>query len=161
MSLDQTASKGPILKKLIILTLLLLTLVSTWWFTSIYPEQQSTTTQPLSITRCDFVTAPCITSVDEKTVSLTLNTTTIASFTPMDFIVTLEGFDTDTVEIDFQGIEMFMGSNFMTLEKKQNSRFEGSKTLPGHSDQSMTWRAIVTMKDNNQQQSVWFEFELE
>jgi hypothetical protein len=111
--------------------------------------------------KCDFKKKLCLSKSGLKKVSLTIQTNDIRSFSPLPFKLLFEGITPDHVAIDFQGIEMFMGANILTLTQQRDLSFSGAISLPGHSGHSMTWRAIVTYKTAEKPEQVWFEFVLD
>ncbi|WP_020679500.1 hypothetical protein [Marinobacterium rhizophilum] len=92
---------------------------------------------------CDLATAACIARGEGLDVTLGV-TGTLASYEPVTFIVTVHGMTPDAVNIEFEGVEMFMGINQLALVPDDEGRFSGTLALPGHAH-AMTWRARVLL----------------
>lgn len=147
--------------KVLLAITLATTLAVILWFSS---HQQSALSQDsfsANSTRCDFIKTPCHTQNGQQKITLSVSNAVILSFEPLEFTVDLEGANADAVNIDFQGIEMFMGVNKLDLDKITQNKFTGIHTLAGHSDRSMTWRAIINIQTSNNTQQVAFEFGLD
>ena len=156
-----TSPKKP-LHKLFFIVLLLAILTAIIWFGR---QQLSTAidTNYLSsqTVSCNLNQNQCYTTNSQGSIKLTVNNKIIQSFEPLAFSLQFTGFSPNTAEIEFEGVEMFMGVNQLRLTKQSDNSFTGIHTLPGHSDRSMTWRAHVTFIEHNKTQQVVFEFELD
>ncbi len=109
--------------------------------------------------KCD-ISKQCKSNVQALTAQLSIQQSDIRSFTPLPFKLSFVGINPDSANIDFQGVDMFMGSHKIQLEKRPDHSFYGDITLSGHHGKAMTWRAVVTYTLNGQSAEVWFEFPL-
>lgn len=111
--------------------------------------------------QCSLQHKNCQIERDNHHITLHVPNKIILSFEPLIFNLTFTGIIPSHVEIDFEGVEMFMGANKLTLIPTLEGNFTGTYTLPGHSDRSMTWRAKVSYLDGEKHNQVWFEFPLD
>lgn len=159
--MTMTSSK-PILRKLLFIALLLTLLAIILWFTrhllSTVAESSYLSSQTLT---CDFNQNPCHIKNPQGSITLKVTNKIIQSFEPLDFTLQFTGDSPKKADIDFQGVEMFMGVNQLKLTKQSDGFFTGTQTLPGHSDRSMTWRALINFAMADKQQQVIFEFKLD
>ena len=63
--------------------------------------------------------------------------------TPLALRVELTGFDAESVEVNFAGVDMNMGFNRVRLEAQGGGRFGGQGTLPVCVRDRMEWEARV------------------
>jgi hypothetical protein len=145
---------------LILSSSLLILLLAIWWFTKQINVADVADNSYLARVSCDLKTQPCVTKINETQILLAVQSQEIASFQPLPFIVTFKGIEASNVSIDFQGIEMFMGSNILPLKMSSANVFTGTHTLAGHTGYSMTWRAILKFDHKGTPQETWFEFPL-
>ncbi len=161
MTISMTTPKNP-LNKLFFIALLLAVLAIIIWFGR---QQLSTATDSNYLSSqtvsCNFSQDPCFIKNSHGSIKLSVDNKIIQSFEPLAFSLQFTGFSPNAVEIEFEGVEMFMGVNQLTLTKQDDDSFSGIHTLPGHSDRSMTWRAHVTFIEKSKTQQVAFEFELD
>ncbi|MEH6443086.1 MAG: hypothetical protein V7784_04230 [Oceanospirillaceae bacterium] len=148
------------LTNLLLTLLLALLLTAIWWFSTQTSLNQSSS-KALGNISCDFNNQACLFQEKGNKVHFTIANKTMQSFEPLTFNLEFVGYSPETVAIDFQGIEMFMGANLLNLEKSSDNTFTGTHTLAGHAGMSMTWRAIVKFTQSGQAETVEFEFELE
>ncbi len=64
---------------------------------------------------------------------------------PLLLKVTTDGLTADRVEVDFSGVDMDMGYNRVTLERRHERSFKGPAMLPVCVRASMTWEAKVLL----------------
>lgn len=140
---------------------LFIMLLALWWFTQHANLTNDSDENYLAKVSCDLAATPCISQLKDSEILLAVESQDITSFKPLPFKVTFKGLNASNVSIDFQGIEMFMGSNKLPLNESSDNTFTGTHTLAGHSGYSMTWRAIVKFDRNGTSQEIWFEFPLE
>lgn len=62
---------------------------------------------------------------------------------PLRLTVHLQGLEAESVEVDFRGVEMFMGFNRSRLEYIGHGRYQGTGTLPVCLRSRMAWEARV------------------
>jgi hypothetical protein len=84
----------------------------------------------------------------------------IGSYQPLQFNVEVSGLRPDSITIDFEGVEMFMGINRLVLDENTAGDFSGTLGLPGHAH-PMLWRARVLLEKGGTLIDAGFEFELE
>jgi hypothetical protein len=148
---------------LLISILLIIILASIWFFTQ--PKQINTDDTTVDITslqniNCVLSQNNCISKTDSQVLTLSVLNKDISAFTPLTFQLTLQGFSAQKAHIDFEGIEMFMGANVLTLTKQPDDSFTGIISLPGHTGHGMTWRAVTKVMTEHSTQQVSFEFPL-
>ncbi|EPJ52084.1 MAG: hypothetical protein OFPI_15630 [Osedax symbiont Rs2] len=150
--------------KLVSTFLLIALLGAIWWFAKAQTTPNVThisgTNQALPTVECDFKQQLCRSSNASSQVDLSIDSQQIKSFIALPFKLKIDGLNPDTVSIDFQGIEMFMGANLLQLEKQADNSFTGTITLAGHAGHHMTWRAVVKMTEAANSQEVHFVFKL-
>jgi hypothetical protein len=54
---------------------------------------------------------------------------------------------------------MFMGINQLSLTMQSDGSYTGARSLPGHVDQSMMWRAKIFVHRGEKVTVGWFDFE--
>ncbi|MEH6576330.1 MAG: hypothetical protein V7731_04565 [Amphritea sp.] len=141
-------------------TLLLVgTLAGIWLFSNSFLNRQVEGVDVIQTVVCDFQQGSCQATRGKQQIILAIDAESITSFTPLDFRVQLAGFEADEVSIDFQGVDMFMGINQLSLTEQSNGHYTGTKTLPGHANEAMVWRAKVFVRQGEQMTAGWFDFE--
>jgi|GEM_PF-3933305 len=158
-------SSTNLLLKLLSTLLLIALLGAIWWFAKAQTTPTATvaigdTSQSLPTIECDFKQQLCSSANSSSQVDLSIDSQQIKSFVPLPFKLEFIGLNPDTVSIDFQGIEMFMGANLLQLNKQTDGSFTGTITLAGHAGHHMTWRAVVKMTKADNIQEAHFVFKL-
>jgi len=148
---------------LLISFLLIAVLAAIWFFTQ--PKQISAVNSPEALTdlptvSCVLAKNTCTSTKGGQSVTLSVISDDISAFTPLDLQLTLKGITAEQADIDFEGIEMFMGANALSLTKQAEGSFTGTITLPGHTGHGMTWRAVTKLTTQQGSQHVSFEFPL-
>ncbi|MDP1526126.1 MAG: hypothetical protein Q8M20_09970 [Rhodocyclaceae bacterium] len=108
---------------------------------------------------CDLHKTPCramLPSGGRLTLSLTPRPIPVAQ--PIEMAVSVEGMSTDSVQIDFAGVDMAMGFNRPTLKAAGSGQFVGPTTLPVCVTGHMTWQATVLLQTGSQRIAVPFRF---
>ena len=109
---------------------------------------------------CDIEAGPCISRHGDLAVRFAVNGEVIGSYQPLQFNVEVAGLRPDSVTIDFEGVDMFMGINRLVLDENTAGDFSGTLGLPGHAH-PMLWRARVLLEKGGTLIDAGFEFELE
>ena len=111
---------------------------------------------------CDLHSGPCAARLDGLgKVTLSLQPRPLQMLTPLQIEVTLDGVEAQTVEIDFQGVEMFMGYNRRELAGDGVGRYRGEGTLPICVSDGMTWQATVLATTREGLLAAPFQFYIE
>ena len=156
-----TKQKSKLIINLILSASLLIMLLAIWWFTKHTNLADVSDESYLARVSCDLKATPCVAKTNGSQILLAVQSQDITSFQPLPFIVTFKGIEASNVSIDFQGIEMFMGSNILPFKMSSANVFTATHTLAGHTGYSMTWRAILKFDHKGTSQETWFEFPLE
>jgi hypothetical protein len=159
-----SAAKNHKITNLFLSALLLIILAGIWLFTQ--PKQIKTDNTQANSTNfssvsCVLSNSNCIIKTDHHTITLAVVSNDISAFAPLTFELTMQGLLAQQAHIDFEGIEMFMGANSLTLTKQQDNSFTGTISLPGHAGHGMTWRAVTKLVTEQSSQQVIFEFPLQ
>jgi len=158
-----SAQKKHKITNLLISSLLIIILAAIWFYTQ--PQQISTVNTPEALTdlptiRCVLAKNSCTSTKGDQSVTLSVISSDVSAFTPLNLQLTLKGITAKQAHIDFEGIEMFMGANALSLTKQAEGSFTGTITLPGHTGHGMTWRAVTKLTTQQGPQHVSFEFPL-
>ncbi len=109
--------------------------------------------------KCDIRSAPCIAQRGTQHITFAIDSAELDSKHPVNLRVELKGFDSDKVEIDLQGRDMFMGENTYSLTRQQDGSYRAEGQLPVCSTDLMTWRATVRIQQGQQWLGGIFDFE--
>ncbi len=134
-------------------------LAGMWILAKSFLEQQEEGVDVIQAVVCDFQHEPCKATRGNQQVIFAIDAETVASFIPLDFRVQLVGLEADSITINFEGVDMFMGINTLELIRHPDGSYTGTRTLPGHIDQSMVWRAKVFIRRGETVIAAWFDFE--
>ncbi len=77
---------------------------------------------------------------------------------PLAVTLQLTGQDPEWVEIDFAGVEMYMGFNRARLERVNPGSYRGEAVLPVCASEAMTWAATVLPEGDAERGQVQFRF---
>ena len=93
---------------------------------------------------CDLRAAPCEARfAGGGRVRFWIAPSDIPVATPLQLGVELEGLRVERVEVDFVGVDMYMGFNRVTLRPLHQGRYMGAGMLPVCVSERMTWEARV------------------
>jgi hypothetical protein len=93
---------------------------------------------------CDLRAGPCTGELPNgHRVVFGIQPETIPVVTPLEFLVQVEGFEAERVEVDFQGIGMNMGFNRPQLAAQGAGKYTGSGMIPVCVRDAMEWEAKV------------------
>ncbi|MEO5343717.1 MAG: hypothetical protein H7842_10345 [Gammaproteobacteria bacterium SHHR-1] len=108
---------------------------------------------------CNLRVGPCVTTLpDGGELSLSIEPRNIPMVTPLHLQVRLKGVKADAVEVDFSGVDMYMGYNRVPLENQGDGLYQGEGRLPVCVYDAMEWEAQVLVKDSKGLLSVPFRF---
>lgn len=109
--------------------------------------------------QCDLRRGPC-TSALPGGGSLTFEITPhdIPLVRPLELNVGTQGLNATDAEVDFSGVDMYMGFNRAKLEARAENRFSGSATLPVCTRTRMEWEARVLLDTADGPLTVPFRF---
>ncbi|MFT6916946.1 MAG: hypothetical protein ACJAWL_003290 [Motiliproteus sp.] len=82
----------------------------------------------------------------------------INSHAPLALRVDLQGFDAQQVDVELQGVDMYMGELRVSLERGSDNQFRAQGQLPACTTGTMTWRARVWITDTDGRSGSWFDF---
>lgn len=74
------------------------------------------------------------------------------------FRVELQGFEAQQVELELQGLDMYMGELRLTLERGSDAQYRTQSRLPACTTNVMTWRARVWVTQPSGRSGSWFDF---
>jgi hypothetical protein len=93
---------------------------------------------------CDLRAGPCTGRLpDGNRITFGIKPESIPVVKPLQFEVQVEGFDSDSVEVDFQGIGMNMGFNRPKLVAQGEGKYSGNGMIPVCVRDAMEWEAKV------------------
>ncbi len=109
--------------------------------------------------QCDLRRGPC-TSPLPGGGALTFEITPhdIPLVRPLELNVETQGLNATGAEVDFSGVDMYMGFNRSRLEARSENRFSGSGTLPVCTRTRMEWEARVLLDTADGPLTVPFRF---
>ena len=151
--------KKHLIKKVSAVAVVLGAVALMWALASDYLQPQEEGIEVLQTVACDLPSGGCQATSGNRQIHFAIDTEQVASFVPLDFRVQLAGLAADKVSIDFQGVDMFMGSNQLELTRQDDGSYTGTRILPGHIDHSMVWRAKVFVHEGETVTAAWFDFE--
>jgi hypothetical protein len=93
--------------------------------------------------RCDLRAGPCESRFGGGRVRFGIEPRTLPVAAPLRLDVELSGLAVEAVEVDFVGVEMYMGFNRVTLEPLGAGRYAGHGMIPVCTSERMTWEARV------------------
>jgi len=99
---------------------------------------------------CDLRAGPCTGELsDGSRITFAIKPESIPVVKPLEFEVQVEGFDADSVEVDFQGVGMNMGFNRPKLAAQGSGKYTGNGMIPVCVRDAMEWEAkvLVTTKE--------------
>ncbi|MTW21533.1 hypothetical protein [Allochromatium palmeri] len=97
--------------------------------------------------RCNLRAEPCESRFGSGgRVRFGIEPRTIPVAAPLRFEVELSGLMAESVEVDFVGVEMYMGFNRVTLEALGDGRYAGHGMIPVCTSERMTWEARVLIQ---------------
>jgi hypothetical protein len=94
--------------------------------------------------QCDLQGGPCaLVLPGGGRIELEITPRPIRVLEPMTLSVRLEGLAARTVEVDFSGVDMYMGYNRFALHPQSEGLYTGEGVLPICTEQRMPWEANV------------------
>ncbi len=110
---------------------------------------------------CNLRAGACAASFDQtRVIRLDIEPRNLPPSVPLRVQVHASGFDTDTVSIEFSGVDMNMGLVRSELAVRGNGLFVGDTILPVCVRRHMTWRATVTARGPDGMHKALFDFEV-
>lgn len=95
---------------------------------------------------CDLRAGPCsVTFPDGARVSFDLTPRSIPAVKELGILVRAEGIEAGRAEVDFAGVDMYMGFNRVPLNRVGPGEFAGTGMLPVCVRARMTWEAKVLL----------------
>jgi hypothetical protein len=113
-----------------------------------------------TVSGCLLGSDTCIARHDHQLVALTLDKVPMSA-TPMVFTTRLEGFEAESVVLDLQGKEMFMGINQVDMQQVQPGTWSVQTELPVCTTGRMTWHATVLIHEADRDHPIKAVFEFE
>ncbi|QGU32300.1 hypothetical protein [Thermochromatium tepidum] len=109
---------------------------------------------------CDLRAGPCeVRFGGGGRVRLGIEPRTLPVAAPLRLKVELSGLEAKAVEVDFVGVEMYMGFNRVTLEPLGTGRYAGNGMIPVCTSKRMTWEARVLLHTPDGLLAAPFRFE--
>lgn len=110
--------------------------------------------------RCDLRAGPCESRFGGGgRVRFGIEPRTLPVAAPLRLEVELSGLTAEAVEVDFVGVEMYMGFNRVTLEPLGEGRYAGHGMIPVCTSERMTWEARVLVHTRDGLLAAPFRFE--
>ncbi|ADC61469.1 hypothetical protein [Allochromatium vinosum] len=113
---------------------------------------------PLDL-RCDLRAGPCESRFGGGRVRFGIEPRTLPVAAPLRLEVELSGLTAEAVEVDFVGVEMYMGFNRVALESLGEGRYAGHGMIPVCTSERMTWEARVLIHTPDGLLAAPFRFE--
>jgi len=152
---DAAAAPAPTLRLWLILAALALALLAAAQFG--YHWLQAQGSSPFTVSAdCDLARG-CSAVDGERQLSLRLDGLA-GSHQPLTASVQLDQLVADTLILDLQGVDMFMGVNQYPLTRTTEGRFQTQLQLPVCTTGRMQWRARLLLQRGGQQEFVDFTF---
>lgn len=161
--MTEKASRPSTLNTLLGLVALLLALAVVWQVSKRLqqpaPLPQATYLYPQL--PCDLHQQPCRAEYNGLRLQLSLTPGPLVSLQKLAIEVRLEGIEAESVVLDLQGVEMYMGLNQTELEPDPEmvGVWRGETELAVCTSGEMTWRASVLADSQDALYSTRFEFE--
>ncbi len=93
---------------------------------------------------CDLQRGPCTGTLPQgRRIELLVQPRPIPLLQPLELEVRLTGIDASRVEVDFSGVDMYMGYNRPTLQRGADGVYRGRTILPVCVRHRMRWEATV------------------
>lgn len=109
--------------------------------------------------KCDLRAGPCVTRLaNGAEVSFGIEPRSIPMLEPLTLSVEVKGQEARSVEVDFEGLEMYMGFNRPKLSAQGNGRFVGETRIPVCVRDAMEWEAKVLLGTGRGMLAVPFRF---
>lgn len=109
--------------------------------------------------RCDLRAGPCVTTLEGGgRVSFGIEPRALPLLEPLALRVHVEGLTPRQVEVDFSGVDMYMGFNRVALSAEGKGRYGGSGRIPVCTREAMEWEAKVLLHDDRGIMAVPFRF---
>lgn len=140
------------MKKSVLLTLLLLVLLAVLFGAGMWlgPKEsgpQSLQSQVLVHVNCDVNQGPCkVILPNGGYLVMTIAPHPIPVLKPLSIEVELDGYEAQSMQVDFSGVDMDMGFNRVKLLPSAPGRFSGQASLPVCITGAMHWRASLVME---------------
>ena len=109
---------------------------------------------------CNLRSAPCVARFsDGAQVRFEIRPREIPTAEPLALEVEATGIRVDGVEVDFVGVDMYMGFNRVGLTEQGPGRYQGQGMIPVCVRQRMTWEARVLIQTPRGLLAAPFRFE--
>ena len=148
-------------KQYLIIVVLAIFILATWLATK-FINQSTPQNQPgiSQAGNCDIQNQSCKVNFGDTKLTLDVQPKQFSSMTPLSYKVTVAGANAESVTLDLQGVEMFMGLNQTQLEQVTGTKdqFSGSGELGACVTGEMMWRATVITETDKGQLKTWFDF---
>jgi hypothetical protein len=108
---------------------------------------------------CNLRASPCSSSLPGGgQLSFSIEPRSLPMLSPLQLKVSISGAQADAVEVDFSGVDMYMGYNRVSLKPQGPGQFQGEGRLPVCVYDAMEWEAQVLVKDSQGLTSVPHRF---
>lgn len=100
----------------------------------------------------------CIGQKGDKTITVDLGNEAIESMTEIPIRVRLDNMTADSLIVDFEGLEMYMGVVRTQLIANAPGVYQGTITLPECGTGKMLWRARAIINNGTSSEGIKFDF---
>lgn len=108
---------------------------------------------------CALHETPCVASAGPRRLHIRLAPTPVPVLQPVQVHLQAEGFGAvQQVQVQVEGVDMFMGYQFASLTPAPDGGWQGSFTLPVCTLERMEWRATVALKTASGEWTAAFPF---
>lgn len=94
----------------------------------------------------------------EQQIRFFIDSEQIDSQTPLAFRVELQGFEAQQVELELQGVDMYLGELRLAMERGSDAQYRAQGQLPACTTGAMVWRAKVWITQVSGRSGSWFDF---
>ena len=119
-------------------------------------QDQGEVTQWNMITDCDLHSSSCTAVNNNQSVTLTINPHPIPIARPLGLEVTVKNIQTDKIELDISGQNMYMGYNRVPLKSTKPNYWIGTSMLAFCTTSEMHWQVTLILHQKNKQIQIPF-----
>ncbi|MBF0256648.1 MAG: hypothetical protein HQL47_09375 [Gammaproteobacteria bacterium] len=108
---------------------------------------------------CNLRAGPCVSSLpDGGKLSFSISPRDIPTLSPLQLEVQISNSQAYSVEVDFSGVDMYMGYNRVRLQEQAAGSYQAEARLPVCVRDAMEWEAQVLLRGKRGYVSVPFRF---
>ncbi|KAA0875056.1 hypothetical protein [Nitrincola tapanii] len=153
------------INRVLLILVLLLGLLLLWQLPRFLQDSDDATHLWLTAWPCDLHQGVCSAERGQIQLSLSMTPRPLVSLQPLDIHLELQGVEADWVQLDLQGVEMYMGLNQTLLQSVSSADAASTHLWSGQTELAvcttgeMTWRAQVIFSAEGQMYRSAFEFD--